>query len=148
MSTRIATTFLALVLVFALIGCAATEAPAPAPVDGTPPAGGDPALGSRLAPGLYDLEGGVVQALGTLEYVDIEGGFWAIIGGTEADGNFGETAAVISNGDELESTLRPLEGRTVLATGTRFDGASIRMAGPEIVVTEIVEISDTPGAAE
>lgn len=131
------------VFLFALVGCASAEAPAP--VTGAPPTKEDPAAGSRVAMGLHDLGGGAVQALGMLEHLDLEGGFWAITRGT---GDAGEVVAVIANGDELSGTLGPLEGRVVMATGTRSEGPSIRMAGPEMVATEVVEVSDTPGAVE
>lgn len=55
---------------------------------------------------------------------------------------------VIANGADLESELKPLDGKTVVATGTRAEGVSIRMAGPEMRVEKIEEITDTPGAAE
>jgi hypothetical protein len=35
-----------------------------------------------------------------------------------------------------------------VVTGTKLDGTSIRMAGPEIEMTSVEEISDTPGPAE
>jgi len=133
MFTRIALSALALALAFALVACAADE-PAP-PTD-------DPAAGLRLAEGLYDLEGGMVQAIGTLAYVDIEGGFWAVVGGDDA------TIAVIQNADEFTDAIPALDGRTVSVVGERFDGASIRMAGPEIIAQSIEELSDTPGIAE
>jgi hypothetical protein len=133
-----------LVGILALTGCA-NQAPAP-PEGGGDAAGG--AAGLRLAPGLYDLEDGTAQAVGTLVWQDLEGGFWAVSGGTEAENNVGETVAVIANGAEFESELKPLEGKQVLVTGTRLEGASIRMAGPEIEMTAVEEISDTPGPAE
>lgn len=108
----------------------------------------DGAGSSRLAAGLYDMEDGTVQAVGTLAYQDLEGGFWAIVGGTGADANTDTIIAVINNSDEFLDQIESLEGKTVLAVGTRFDGATIRMAGPEIVITSIEEISDTGGAAE
>jgi hypothetical protein len=143
MTSRITAVLVALVLALTLIACS----PDSGTGSGVPPVDGG-ASGLRLAPGLYDLEDGTVQAIGTLEYRELEGGFWAIIGGTEGDGNLGEVAAVISNADEFADELEVLEGRTVSVLGTRFEGASIRMAGPEITVTSIEEISDTPGAAE
>lgn len=97
---------------------------------------------------MYDMEGGTVQAIGTLEYRDIEGGVWAIIGGTQADGNLGEAVAVIANAEEFSGQLKALGGKTVIAIGTRAGGMSIRMAGPEIVLKSISEMSDTPGPAE
>jgi hypothetical protein len=138
---------LALVLVtaLALTGCA-TSPDEPDVV--TPPTDGGAASGSRLAPGLYDIDGGKAQAVGTLEWKDLEGGFWAIIGGTESEGNLGTVVAVIANGADFADQLEGLEGHTVMATGTRLDGASIRMAGPEIEIDSIEEISDTPGAAD
>lgn len=128
-----------------LVGCTQAEVP---PTGEVPPAAENPAAGIRLAPGLYDLEEGTVQAVGTLGYSDLEGGFWVVTGGTEAEGNVGETVAVIANGVDFEEQLSPLEGSQVLITGTRLDGASVRMAGPEIEMTTIEEFSDTPGAAE
>lgn len=133
------------VMVLALMGCSTTS-----PVGSTPeplPAE-NPSAGSRLAPGLYDLEDGTVQAVGTLEYRDLEGGFWAVIGGTEADGNVGTVVAVIANGIDFEQQLKALDGRTVMVDGTRLEGVSIRMAGPEIEATSVRELIDTGGAAE
>lgn len=140
---------LSLVLVLALAAtltaCGVRQEPdggaKPAPVD-------SPETGSRLAAGLYDLADGTVQAVGTLEYTDLEGGFWKIVGGTASEGTEGDTVAVIANGDEFADTLEGLNGLTVLATGTRLEGASIRQAGPEIEITEIVELSDTGGPAD
>lgn len=138
---------LATALALALVGCAAAPKagsglePEPVPQE-------SPAAGMRLAPGLYDLADGTVQAIGTLERSDLEGGFWAVIGGTEAEGDVGKVVAVIANGDALADELTALEGRTVDVLGTRLEGASIRMAGPEIEATSVTEISDTPGPAE
>ncbi|PKQ38331.1 MAG: hypothetical protein CVT59_03665 [Actinobacteria bacterium HGW-Actinobacteria-1] len=147
MKTRILAVLVIGILAIALIGCAAKTEPA-ADQGSTPPVTGDAAAGSRLAFGLHDLEDGTVQAVGTLEYRDLEGGFWAIVGGTEADGNAGTVVAVIANPEEFTSQLETLSGKTVTATGKRFEGASIRMAGPEITITSIQEMSDTGGAAE
>lgn len=137
---------LALILVIALALTACAKSPEE-PNAVTPPADSGAAAGSRLAPGLYDIEGGTVQAIGTLEWKDLEGGFWAIIGGTESEGNLGTVVAVIANGADFADQLEGLDGRTVMATGTRLDGASIRMAGPEIEIDSISEITDTPGVA-
>lgn len=101
----------------------------------------------RLAPGMYDQEDGTVVVLGTLEWIDLEGGFWAIIDGSQSD-NAGGTIAVISDPTGFEGELDALKGLPVSATGTRFDGVSIRMAGPEIELTTIEEVTDTPGPAE
>lgn len=123
-----------------LSGCAASQSnPRQQPL---------PAAGTRIAPGLYDMPDGTVQAVGTLEHSDLEGGFWKIIGGTASEGNAGVTVVVIANGDDLASELRSLEGKTVMAVGKRQQGASIRMAGPEMVAEKIEELPDTGGPAQ
>ncbi len=137
----------------ALSGCAAAppSQPEPAlpPPTAAPPAGETPpSSGTRLAPGLYELEDGTAQALGTLDYRDLEGGFWQVTGGTEAEGDVGKVIAVIANGADFESQLTPLKGAVVSVTGERLRGASIRMAGPEIKMTSVEAINDTPGPAE
>ncbi|MEI6450530.1 MAG: hypothetical protein WCP98_11375 [Actinomycetes bacterium] len=133
----------------ALAGCgagAADEPPAPS-ASSTP--GGGPATGTKIAPGLYDLEDGTVQAVGTAEHRDLEGGFWVVAGGTAAEGDVGKTVAVIANGDDFAQQLKELEGLSVIVTGTRLEGPSIRMAGPEIRATSVVAADDAPpGPAE
>ncbi len=146
MSTRIFAAAMVLSLALVLTACSAAETPiAEEPL---PPDEGSPGMEIRLAPGLYDLEDGSVQAIGTLERIDLEGGFWAVMDGTVAEGAGGANVAVIANGDELNDVLAPLAGRPVSVIGERFDGMSIRMAGPEIVAESVEEMSDTPGIAE
>ena len=145
MTTRIMVLILGLVLALAVVGCS-PAADEPKPDVGAPAT--DDSMGLRLAPGLYDLEDGTVQALGILEFRDLEGGFWAIVSNTGADPAEGTVVAVIPPGTDLEETYELLAGKMVMVTGTRFEGASIRMAGPEIEVTSIEEITDTPGIAE
>lgn len=145
MSARTAPLLLALVLGLALVGCAPAGETRPEPAS-TPPEA--PGAATGLAPGLYDLEDGSAQALGVLTWVDLEGGFWALVGGTEAEGDAGTTVAVIANGAERDAELRPLEGSMVLVTGERFEGASIRMAGPEIVAETIEKVEQGSGPAE
>jgi hypothetical protein len=129
-------------------GPSSPEKPASAPVQSpTAPPASD-AAGSQLAPGLYELEDGTSQAVGTLERRELEGGFWVVTGGTAAEGDEGSTVAVIANGDDFESELKQLEGRSVVVTGRALDGASIRMAGPEIEMASIEEMNRTSGAAE
>jgi hypothetical protein len=141
----------ATVVVVALAGCSGGDAgggsgPAASP---SPPtsAGPAPPAGSTLAPGLYDLEDGTVRAVGTVEHRDLEGGFWAVIGGTEAEGDAGRIVAVIANGADFEQQFRANEGLSVIVTGKRLEGASIRMAGPEIEATGVVAAS-AAGPAE
>jgi hypothetical protein len=140
MKTRIPVVLIALVLAMTVTACAGE----PGSDDSTTPPADDAAGGLRLANGLYDQEDGTVLAIGTLEWIDLEGGFYAITGSPEGGG----TIAVIANADDYTRELEALLGRTGSATGTRFEGASVRMAGPEIIITSIEEITDTPGAAE
>jgi hypothetical protein len=119
-------------------GDAASPAPS-TPASSSPgssPAG--PAAGTKLAPGLYDLEDGTVVAVGTVEYRDLEGGFWAVIGGTEAEGDAGTVVAVIANGDAFADEFRGNEGLSYEVYGRRAGDVSVRMAGPEITATRIV----------
>ncbi len=135
-------------LAAALSGCAAAPNTSVRPEPQPAPPQESPAAGTRLAPGLYDLADGTAQAIGTLEYIDLEGGLWAIIGGTQAEGTAGTFVAVIANPDQFAQELSSLQGRQVSVLGTKLEGVSYRMAGPEIEATSIDEISDTPGAAE
>ncbi len=137
---------LALVLFAALAvyGCAGTETTTTAP----PPAPEGPSTGTRLAPGLYDLADGTSEAVGTLEWIDLEGGFWAVVGGTEATGDVGKTVAVIANATKDDPAYVALDGAVVRVVGTKLTGASVRMAGPEIEASSISEISDTNAAYE
>ena len=121
--------------------------PTPAP-SASSTSSGAPAGATKMAPGLYDLEDGTVLAVGTVEYRDLEGGFWAVIGGTEAEGDVGRVVAVVANGDEYARQFTELEGLSALVKGTRLDGASTRMAGPEITATSVVAASDAAGPAE
>lgn len=136
-----------------LIGCTA-EKPAVPDASGTPttdaPVAAPPgdAAGSKLAPGLYDQPDGTVMAIGTLEYQDLEGGFWAVLDGTQAEGNVGSIAAVIANADNFSAETKANKGLAVIVKGKRLEGASIRMAGPEIEATSIEAASDTGGPAE
>jgi hypothetical protein len=136
-------------LVVLVVGCTQSETQLPPDsnsADGEVPA--PPTSELRLAPGFYELEDGTAQALGTLAWSDLEGGFWVILDGTKAEGEDGRTAAVIANGAEFEKELKPLEGKEVLVTGKKAEGASIRMAGPEIEMESVKELTDTPGINE
>jgi len=132
----------------ALAGCGAgAQDVTPAP-SASSASGGSAAGSTKMAPGLLDLEDGTVQAVGTVEYRDLEDGFWAVIGGTEAEGDVGKVVAVIANGDDYARQLKELEGLSVIVMGTRLEGASTRMAGPEITATSVVAASDSAGPAE
>ena len=127
----------------ALTACGAGDAASPAPsatasaLPGDTPSSG-PAAGTKMAPGLYDLEDGTVVAVGTVEYQDLEGGFWAVIGGTQAEGDAGKIVAVIANGDEFADQFKADQGLSFEVYGERAGDASIRMAGPEITATSVV----------
>ena len=146
----LAVTLLALIALpaAALAGCGgagdavspAPSATVPAPPQGT--SSSAPAAGTKMAPGLYDLEGGSVVAVGTVEYRDLEGGFWAVIGGTEAEGNEGEVVAVIANGEEFAGAFRGHEGLSYEVYGERAGDVSTRMAGPEITATRVVPAAE------
>lgn len=120
-------------------GDAATPAPT-ATVPSQPAATSSPApaAGTKMAPGLYDLEDGTVVAVGTVEHSDLEGGFWAVVGGTAAEGNEGAVVAVVANGDEFAAEFRGNEGLTFEVYGRRAGDISTRMAGPEITATRVV----------
>ena len=129
-------------------GDAASPAPSatvPAQPQGT--SSSAPAAGAKMAPGLYDLENGSVVAVGTVEYRDLEGGFWAVIGGTKAEGNEGEVVAVIANGEEFAGEFRGHEGLSFEVYGERAGDVSTRMAGPEITATRVVPAAEV-GPAE
>jgi hypothetical protein len=101
-------------------------------------------LGMFAPPGLYDLEGGRTQAFGVLVYRDLEGGFWAVV-----DAQLGEpndkapVIAVLVGAEELGVDLATLEGGFVLAEGRLSEGASVRMAGTELLVDTVREATDT-----
>ncbi len=103
-----------------------------------------PVPGEEVTPvsGLREAPDGTVSAVGVLEYVDLEGGFWAI---TEGDEHSPRIIAVIANGAELKPRLRALRGASVRITGRRFEGVSIRMAGPEVEVALIEPAPAPPG---
>lgn len=93
-------------------------------------------------PGLYDLPGGRKRALGTLEYRDLEGGFWVIVHRIPSrEASSAPTIVVLANGREAGAP--GLEGRYVFADGEMLEGVSIRMAGPEMRVESLREVTDT-----
>lgn len=142
---------LGLAMTLALVGCAQATPTSGDTMPTTPPDAalpGEGAAGTRLAAGLYDQPDGTVLAIGTLEWSDLEGGFWAVVGGAQATGDVGKIVAVIPAVTQNDPAYVKLAGKTVQVTGDRIEGASIRNAGPEVTVTSISEITDTPGAAD
>lgn len=134
----------ALVGLLVLVGCTGTGSQTE-PKSETPPTSQPPESSAVLAPpGLYEVEGGKTQALGVLDYRDIEGGFWVVVDTAVAeDAAKADVVAVIPNAEDLGVDLESMKGNYVSATGTKLDGASIRMAGPEIEADTIEVVSDT-----
>ena len=140
------------VMAAVLAACgSAGDAASPAPSASPPASSGGvpigPPGGTKMAPGLYDLDNGSVVAVGTVERSDLEGGFWAVIGGTEAEGDAGKVVAVIANGDEFAEVFTENEGLSFEVYGKRAGDASIRMAGPEITAKRVVLAAEA-GPAE
>jgi hypothetical protein len=130
----------------------AGDATSPAPSSPGSPAAtdtpaADPASGSKMAPGLYDLADGTVVAVGTVEFRDLEGGFWAVVGEAEAEGNAGEVVAVLANGEEFAEQFRGSPGLSFEIRGERAGEVSVRMAGPEIKATSVT-LAGEGGPAE
>ncbi len=117
--------------------CSKASEPPPAVVPGAPPL--------VDAPGLYDMAGDRMRAVGVLDRVELEGGFWALVGVAGTDSVESTVIAVIENPDSLDVELADLRGRYVEVTGTLLDGASIRMAGPEIRVERIEVLGKSDG---
>jgi len=129
-------------LILVLVGCG-SSGPKEPPTSTTPPNPG-PRTGTLARPGLYAVEGGRSHALGVLEYRDLEGGFWAVV--DAMPGQSTDTAqliAVLVGADKLGIDLEALKGHYVSADGTLAGGASSRMAGPELTVDTLKEVSDT-----
>jgi hypothetical protein len=128
---------LAASLTLALAACGQQDAD-----NGTTP--GDPSAGLVPQRGLMEVEGDRVNAVGTLEWIDLEGGFWAVTDGPTPEGDAAEVFAVIANGAEYQDELAALEERDVVVSGTRLDGASIRMSGPEMEMDSVQELGGGP----
>ncbi len=77
-----------------------------------------------------------------LEWVDLEGGFFAVVDVAETEAAEIRVVAVIANSEELEDELLASRGRYVEVLGEAFDGVSIRMAGPEILAEEVRPLLD------
>lgn len=135
---------LAVTLALGVVGCV-NGASEQVPQTGTTPEGTPPtSLGVVAAPGLYDVEGGKTQALGTLDYRDLESGFWAVVDtAVPEDAATADIVAVIPNADELGVDLESMKGSYVSAIGTKLEGASAQQAGPQIEAEKIEIVTDT-----
>lgn len=103
------------------------------PPNPTPPVIVDP-------PGIYDAPGGQVRAVGILDRVALEGGFWALVGVADTESAESLVVVVISNAEDMGVDLAGYRGRYVEVVGTLVGGASIRMAGPEVEARSITVI--------
>lgn len=92
-----------------------------------------------LAPGITEWAQGTVEAAGWVAWVDVEGGFWALEDAprTSSSVDRPKIVAVLLPSAATEKAIEGLEGRYAVATGALQGGASIRMAGPELVVDTI-----------
>ena len=145
MTRTVLTLAMALALIFSLAACGQSEEP---PQSGTD--GDNPAAGITLAPpegaepGVTELGDDRISVQGWLAYVDLEGGFYAIQDGPPSDTPEVEVqndnVMVIGDPGTFSDELESLLGVYVIATGERLDGASIRMAGPEMSLDSIEEM--------
>jgi hypothetical protein len=83
--------------------------------------------------------GGAAEVIGYLDRSELEGGFWAVYDVPPNASNAVEPSilAVLLPGSVDEQGIAALKGRYVWASGRVSTGASIRMAGPEILVDGI-----------
>jgi hypothetical protein len=125
----------ALSLVLMLGGCSTPAAP-PTPSPAPPPPGSSGKVGALPAAGIADLGDGRVVAHGWVASEDLEGGFWAVMDIAPSTSSVVQpkVVAVLLPGKVTSEELKNVEGTFVGAEGVRQEGASIRMAGPEIVV--------------
>ena len=90
-----------------------------------------------VEPGIKNLPDGQVQAAGRVIHFDLEGGFWALT--RPSDDHYTATSdivVVVVNAEEVG--LPQYEGQDVAVNGTLIEGASIRMAGPEMTAEEVI----------
>lgn len=122
---------LAIVLLVGLAACTTDK-----PAEETPEDDGEVLETTETASYIEDIGDGKVRVAGVLTYTNLEGGTWAIVDDTVDPA---ENLAVVSNFADMESKLKALEGKSVIAEGELSQGASIRMAGPEMTVSSIEE---------
>lgn len=120
---------LAFVLVVGVVACGDGE-----PAEETNGSDDEVMETTETAAYIEDIGEGKVKVVGVLMYSDLEGGTWAIVDNSMSPA---ENLAVISNYRTIESQLKELEGKNVIAEGELNEGASIRMAGPEMTVDSI-----------
>lgn len=133
----IAAAILAFGLVLLATACSSTaeQSPGAAPTS------------TGLTTGLHERSDGTVDAVGVLEYRDLEGGFWAVVDTASGSDTEFTIVAVIANGDDFSTETEALEGSRVIVEGTLLEGVSTRMSGPEVEATSITSVEAT-GAAQ
>ncbi|MBE0475775.1 MAG: hypothetical protein IBX62_01550 [Coriobacteriia bacterium] len=141
MRTWRAVTLVAFFAVAMMTGCGADRPAGPEEPGGETTDGAG--SGTIAAPGIYELDDGRVQAVGTLLRLELEGGFWAVTdvppGAEPSPEDTADIVAVIPNAEDVRPDIEGLVGEYVAVTGTRLEGPSIRMAGPEIEA-ETIEV--------
>lgn len=121
---------LALVLVASTLVAACSRAALP-----DPPPRDSSAVLRTVDPGLTEWSEGRVEAAGYIAWVDLEGGFWALNDHvSQSTTDRPVVIAVLLPGRVGEPRLAVLDGEYAVVSGVLQGGASIRMAGPEIVV--------------
>ncbi len=132
---------IALAASVSLCGCAAEQSgsgkpPASRSPTETTPTETTPTQPGTVEPGIKDLPNGRVQASGTVRHVDLEGGFWALTKLPDDPlSSKVDIVVVVVNAEEVGLPI--LEGQDALVNGTLNEGASIRMAGPEMTADEV-----------
>lgn len=133
------------------VGLGAAACSAPAREGGAPGAGagGTPTSpvvprGSSPAPGITRGAGGVATAFGWVMRSDLEGGFWALVDRPPTESRSGQprVIVVLLPGLAGEDAIARLQGAYAEAEGTIAEGASVRMAGPEMKVDRIAGAVD------
>lgn len=119
-----------------VLACACT--PSPSGPSLTP---GAPSITTTrvIAPGISEWSTGAVEAAGWVRWIDLEGGFWALADAPAAaqGSKQPKVVAVLLPGAVSVEGIAALTGDYVVASGRIQGGASIRMAGPELVVDTI-----------
>jgi hypothetical protein len=124
----------ALSLLALTLSACSTPAGEPQPAPAPPPPGSSKEAGGLVA-GIEELGGGRVVASGWVDYVDLETGFWSVMSAAPTQSAVQPVVvAVLLPGKVTAEELENVKGTFVGAEGVLQEGASIRMAGPEVVV--------------
>jgi len=116
---------------------------------------GETAESESAAVGLVELADGRVEATGYLDFVELEGGFWAIVDSNPREGLSQDPSviAIVVNASEVglpaseSRDTAQFVGLAARAAGERLEGASIRMSGPEMNAESLVT-ADSLGALD